>query len=104
MRSFLKKILLVHPLGYNSDSAKKDISRMANIMPPLGLASISAYLEIKKIKSKTILIRKKPSLNKLKACDILFIGSSESNNLKNTLRKLSQIKARSSSTQPRSFV
>jgi anaerobic magnesium-protoporphyrin IX monomethyl ester cyclase len=39
------KILLVHPLGYRSESAGQDISRMANIMPPLGLASIAAYLK-----------------------------------------------------------
>lgn len=40
-----KKILLVHPLGYRADAASRDISRIANIMPPLGLASIAAYLE-----------------------------------------------------------
>jgi anaerobic magnesium-protoporphyrin IX monomethyl ester cyclase len=40
-----KKILLVHPLGYRADAASHDISRVANIMPPLGLASIAAYLE-----------------------------------------------------------
>ncbi|MCK5541348.1 MAG: cobalamin-dependent protein [Desulfobacterales bacterium] len=40
----LKKILLVHPLGYKSDKASSDISRVANIMPPLGIASICAYL------------------------------------------------------------
>jgi anaerobic magnesium-protoporphyrin IX monomethyl ester cyclase len=40
-----KKILLVHPLGYRADAAGQDISRIANIMPPLGLASIAAYLE-----------------------------------------------------------
>lgn len=39
-----KTILLVHPLGYSARNAKNDISRLANIMPPLGLASISAYL------------------------------------------------------------
>ncbi|EKD37203.1 MAG: Radical SAM, partial [uncultured bacterium] len=39
-----KSILLVHPLGYSAKSARHDISRIANIMPPLGLASISAYL------------------------------------------------------------
>ena len=44
-----KKILLVHPLGYSADSAEQDISRKANIMPPLGLASIAAYLERKNI-------------------------------------------------------
>jgi radical SAM superfamily enzyme YgiQ (UPF0313 family) len=40
-----KKILLVHPLGYKADAAGRDISRIANIMPPLGLASMAAYLE-----------------------------------------------------------
>ncbi len=40
-----QKILLVHPLGYNAAAAKNDISRAANIMPPLGLASLAAYLE-----------------------------------------------------------
>ena len=39
------KILLVHPLGYKSESSGRDVSRIANIMPPLGLASIAAYLE-----------------------------------------------------------
>lgn len=39
-----KTILFVHPLGYSAKSAEHDISRKANIMPPLGLASISAYL------------------------------------------------------------
>ncbi|SDP48546.1 B12-binding domain-containing radical SAM protein [Desulforhopalus singaporensis] len=39
-----KTILLVHPLGYSGDRAGADVSRLANIMPPLGLASISAYL------------------------------------------------------------
>jgi len=49
-----KKILLVHPLGYNPTEAKTDISRKANIMPPLGLASIAAYLEQNHIKSRII--------------------------------------------------
>ncbi len=39
------KILLVHPLGYKMESAGQDVSRIANIMPPLGLASIAAYLK-----------------------------------------------------------
>ena len=39
-----KHILLVHPLGYQSAAAERDISRRANIMPPLGLASMAAYL------------------------------------------------------------
>lgn len=38
-------ILFIHPLGYTAKNAKSDISRMANIMPPLGLAGIAAYLE-----------------------------------------------------------
>jgi radical SAM superfamily enzyme YgiQ (UPF0313 family) len=38
-------ILLVHPLGYRPDQARRDISRLANLMPPLGLASMAAYLE-----------------------------------------------------------
>ena len=36
---------MIHPLGYRKEAAGQDISRMANIMPPLGLASIAAYLE-----------------------------------------------------------
>jgi radical SAM superfamily enzyme YgiQ (UPF0313 family) len=40
-----QNILLLHPLGYQPEAAAKDISRHANIMPPLGLASIAAYLE-----------------------------------------------------------
>ncbi len=40
-----KQVLLVHPLGYGAAAAGTDISRLANIMPPLGLASMAAYLE-----------------------------------------------------------
>jgi anaerobic magnesium-protoporphyrin IX monomethyl ester cyclase len=47
-------ILLVHPLGYRADAAKGDISRLANIMPPLGLASIAAYLERRNISNHII--------------------------------------------------
>ena len=39
------RILLVHPLGYGAESAGRDITRIANLMPPLGLACIAAYLE-----------------------------------------------------------
>ncbi len=39
-----KNILLVHPLGYRKEAAGRDISRLANIVPPLGLASIASYL------------------------------------------------------------
>jgi len=49
-----KKILLVHPLGYSTAAAGLDISRKANIMPPLGLASIAAYLEKCGIKTAII--------------------------------------------------
>lgn len=41
------RILLVHPLGYRPEEARGDITRIANLMPPLGLASIAAYLESK---------------------------------------------------------
>ena len=44
MRLNTKNILLVHPLGYQKEAAGRDISRLANIVPPLGLASIAAYL------------------------------------------------------------
>lgn len=40
-----QRILLIHPLGYDARAAKRDVSRMANLMPPLGLACIAAYLE-----------------------------------------------------------
>ncbi len=40
-----KRILFVHPLGYKLEQAEGDISRVTNIMPPLGLASIAAYLD-----------------------------------------------------------
>lgn len=48
------RILLIHPLGYSASLAGQDISRLANIMPPLGLASIAAYLESKKLKADII--------------------------------------------------
>jgi len=40
-----KRVLLVHPLGYTRGAASSDVSRLANVMPPLGLAMIAAYLE-----------------------------------------------------------
>ncbi len=49
-----KTILLVHPLGYRQESADKDISRMTNIMPPLGMASIAAYLEERSLRADII--------------------------------------------------
>ncbi|MBU0480824.1 MAG: B12-binding domain-containing radical SAM protein [Proteobacteria bacterium] len=48
------RILLVHPLGYLKEAAGRDISRMANIMPPLGLAGIAAYLEREGIRADII--------------------------------------------------
>ena len=49
-----EKILLIHPLGYRADAAARDISRLANIMPPLGLASLAAYLEQNRISASII--------------------------------------------------
>lgn len=49
-----KRILLIHPLGYHAGSATRDISRIANIMPPIGLASMAAYLATKKIECAII--------------------------------------------------
>ena len=48
------RILLVHPLGYKAEAAGGDISRIANIMPPLGLASIAAFLEQRGIRASLI--------------------------------------------------
>ncbi|SLM32800.1 hypothetical protein MTBBW1_80143 [Desulfamplus magnetovallimortis] len=39
-----EKVLLVHPLGYKYRKNSVDISRLASVTPPLGLASIAAYL------------------------------------------------------------
>ncbi len=44
-----QKVLLVHPLGYSAEEAERDISRKTNIMPPIGLASIAAFLEQRSI-------------------------------------------------------
>src|ERR1035437_8214163 len=38
------EVLLVHPLGYQANAAGNDIARVANIMPPIGLASLAAWL------------------------------------------------------------
>jgi len=40
-----KKIFLVHPLGANWVPGEKDMSRLANIMPPIGLCSLAAWLD-----------------------------------------------------------
>lgn len=49
-----RRVLLVHPLGYGSASAAGDISRKANIMPPLGLAMLAAYLERRGLKADIV--------------------------------------------------
>lgn len=49
-----RKILLVHPLGYRAEAAGRDISRVANLMPPLGLAMLAAYLEQRAIQADII--------------------------------------------------
>jgi radical SAM superfamily enzyme YgiQ (UPF0313 family) len=48
------RVLLVHPLGYDADAAAGDISRVANIMPPIGLAGIAAFLERRSIRASII--------------------------------------------------
>lgn len=58
-------ILLVHPLGYRSAAAGKDISRVANIMPPLGLASMAAYLEKRGIAAGIIDCYARPDSDRL---------------------------------------
>ena len=40
-----KRVLLIHPLGVNWIPGQKDMSRIANIMPPIGLCSLAAWLE-----------------------------------------------------------
>jgi anaerobic magnesium-protoporphyrin IX monomethyl ester cyclase len=47
-------ILFVHPLGYKKDAASRDVSRLANIMPPIGILSMAAYLELYGINSEII--------------------------------------------------
>jgi len=49
METWKNKVLFIHPLGYKFDKAAGDISRIANITPPLGIASICAYLLLEKI-------------------------------------------------------
>ncbi len=60
-----KKILLVHPLGYAAASASRDISRIANIMPPIGLAGLSSYLEKEGIESAIIDCYARPDSDRL---------------------------------------
>jgi len=40
-----KKILLVHPLGENATPGAQNITRVVNIMPPLGLLSLVGWME-----------------------------------------------------------
>lgn len=58
-----RKILLVHPLGYSADAAGRDISRMANIMPPLGLASMAAYLDRRGMETAIIDCYARPAIS-----------------------------------------
>ena len=58
-------ILLVHPLGYPAAAAKSDVSRMANIMPPLGLASMAAYLQKQDLDCAIVDCFAKPDSDKL---------------------------------------
>jgi anaerobic magnesium-protoporphyrin IX monomethyl ester cyclase len=60
-----KNILLVHPLGYRREAAGKDISRLANIMPPIGLASIAAYLKGRGIDATIIDCYARPNSDRL---------------------------------------
>ncbi len=59
------RILLIHPLGYQSAAAERDISRIANIMPPLGLASIASYLEQEGIRADIIVCYARPVSDRL---------------------------------------
>ncbi len=45
MSTDTKKIFFIHPLGINWVPGRKDMSRIANIMPPVGLCSLAAWLE-----------------------------------------------------------
>ncbi|MCC6544373.1 MAG: radical SAM protein [Nitrospirae bacterium] len=40
-----KKILFIHPLGVNWRPGESDMARIANIMPPIGLCSLAAWVE-----------------------------------------------------------
>ena len=40
-----RKIVLIHPLGECWVAGEKDVARIANIMPPLGLCSLAAWVE-----------------------------------------------------------
>jgi radical SAM superfamily enzyme YgiQ (UPF0313 family) len=60
-------VLLVHPLGYQTDAAGTDIARFANIMPPIGLASLAAWLDQRGLQTTLIDCYAKPnSLGRIK--------------------------------------
>ncbi|HTG01380.1 MAG TPA: radical SAM protein [Nitrospirota bacterium] len=40
-----KTIILIHPLGENWTSGEQDLSHIVNIMPPMGLLSLAAWME-----------------------------------------------------------
>ena len=67
-----RNILLVHPLGYRSDAAQWDVSRLANIMPPIGLLSLAAYLKPHGINAAIIDCYARPESDRL-ICDWLQI-------------------------------
>ena len=54
------RVLLVHPLGYAAGAANMDIARLANIMPPLGLASIAAWLDRQDLDTRLVDFFAKP--------------------------------------------
>lgn len=43
--SHKKKILLIHPLGENWITGQLDVTHLFNIMPPMGLLSLAAWIE-----------------------------------------------------------
>ncbi len=55
-----RSILLVHPLGYETQASGHDISRLANIMPPLGLAGIASYLDREGVETRLVDYYAKP--------------------------------------------
>jgi radical SAM superfamily enzyme YgiQ (UPF0313 family) len=77
-----QRILLVHPLGYRAAAAAQDISRLANIMPPLGLASIAAFLDRRGLQAEIVDCYADPAsadrliVERLRALRPAFIGFS----------------------------
>jgi hypothetical protein len=65
------KALLVHPHGSNWMGSGKDISTIFNLMPPIGLLSIAAYLEEKGIPVEVMDCYGAPSSIEQHAADIL---------------------------------